>query len=60
MLISHTLKRSAGIGPVESGLENRIEDLADAFMVILTATGFLEYENEAFEQQPRQGSALFH
>lgn len=45
MLVSHTLKRSAGIGPVESGLEESIGDLADAFVVIITATGFLDVSN---------------
>jgi nuclear pore complex protein Nup205 len=42
MLVTHTLKRSAGIGAVDGLLEERIEDLADAFMVIITATGFLD------------------
>jgi nuclear pore complex protein Nup205 len=41
-LVTHTLKRSAGIGPVEGGLRERIEDLGDAFVMMITATGFLE------------------
>lgn len=43
MLVTHTLKRSAGIG-AEGGdvLEERVGDLADALMVIIAATGFLE------------------
>ena len=44
MLVTHTLKRSAGIGN-ESGneaLEESIEELADGLMVIIAATGFLE------------------
>jgi nuclear pore complex protein Nup205 len=61
MLITHTLKRSAGIGASAGGglqggraqdghrsvvigkeLDERIEELAEAFMVLITATGFLE------------------
>ena len=42
MLVSHTLKRSAGIGHMDGGLEERIEDLAEAFVVVIMATGFLE------------------
>jgi nuclear pore complex protein Nup205 len=41
MLVSHTLKRSAGIGSDE-GLEGSIEEVADGLMVIIAATGFLE------------------
>ena len=44
MLITHTLKRSAGIGsgPADKGLEERISDLADGLVVVIAATGFLE------------------
>ena len=42
MLVAHVLKRSAGIGSVDLALEENIEELADAFMVVITATGFLE------------------
>jgi hypothetical protein len=44
MLVAHTLKRSAGIGTgVEDvALEEKVEDLADALVVIIAATGFLE------------------
>jgi nuclear pore complex protein Nup205 len=45
-LVSHTLKRSAGIGPVgapgQGPLDDKIADLADAFMILIVATGFLE------------------
>jgi len=41
-LVTHTLKRSAGIGPVEEGLTERIGELSDAFIVMITATGYLE------------------
>jgi nuclear pore complex protein Nup205 len=56
-LVVHVLKRSVGIGgkgptsvagasgaggEVQMGLEDRIEELAEAFMVLITATGFLE------------------
>lgn len=42
MLVTHILKRSAGIGSMAPALENKIGDLAEAFMVLITATGFLE------------------
>lgn len=45
MLIVHVLKKSAGIGHGVKGsqqLEENVEDLAEAFMVLITATGFLE------------------
>jgi nuclear pore complex protein Nup205 len=46
MLVLHVLKRSAGIGAgsgkMEAVLEEKIQDLAEAFMVLITATGFLE------------------
>lgn len=38
----HVLKRSAGIGSMEGELEERVEELAEALMVLVTATGFLE------------------
>lgn len=44
MLVTHTLKRSAGIGSgaADEKLEEKIEELAESLMVIITATGFLE------------------
>lgn len=44
MLVTHTLKRSAGIGGAAPGetLEERVEELADALVVVIAATGFLE------------------
>lgn len=45
MLIVHVLKKSAGIGSGVKGsqqLEENVEDLAEAFMILITATGFLE------------------
>ena len=51
MLVSHTLKRSAGIGSGEDKeLREKMEDLADGLTVIIAATGFLEV---------RQNSVLF-
>ena len=82
LLVSHTLKRSAGIGTVgnrgavgsdsvigaglratagEDGgkveemharLEERIEELAEAFMVLITAAGFLEVSFFSFLPLP--------
>ena len=45
MLVSHTLKRSAGIGVGEyggKGLADKVEALAEGFMVVIAATEFLE------------------
>lgn len=44
MLVTHTLKRSAGIGAGEKDdvLEERVEELADALIIVIAATGFLE------------------
>lgn len=44
MLVTHTLKRSAGIGSgaVDTALEDSVNGLADALMVVIAATGFLE------------------
>lgn len=49
MLIVHIFKKSAGIGHgVEASqqLEENVEDLAEAFMVLITATGFLEVSSD--------------
>lgn len=46
MLVMHVLKRSAGIGAgggkTDALLSERVDELAEAFMVVITATGFLE------------------
>jgi nuclear pore complex protein Nup205 len=46
MLVTHVLKRSAGIGAgagrTAPTLTTLIDDLAEAFMIMITATGFLE------------------
>ncbi|KAG6013535.1 hypothetical protein E4U43_007237, partial [Claviceps pusilla] len=54
MLVTHTLKRSAGIGGGGTGtgtsnptLDEKVGDLADALMVVIAATGFLDYEADA-------------
>ncbi|KAK1831758.1 nucleoporin Nup186/Nup192/Nup205 [Podospora conica] len=42
-------------------LEERIEELAEAFMLLITATSFLEFENEQIPvDKPRVGTMLFH
>lgn len=57
-LVVHVLKRSVGIGgrgassatgdeKVQAELEDRIEELAEAFMVLITATDFLEVSKHA-------------
>lgn len=67
MLVMHVLKRSAGIGTgvgrMDAALEERIQDLAEAFMVIIMATGFVEYESEvsaAPAEQRNRTPILFH
>ncbi|RYP41467.1 hypothetical protein DL767_000972 [Monosporascus sp. MG133] len=64
MLVMHVLKRSAGIGgggaKMDKGLLDRINELAEAFMVIITATGFLEFENETLTEDKGPAPILFH
>ncbi|GAP86460.1 putative nuclear pore complex subunit [Rosellinia necatrix] len=64
ILVTHVLKRSAGIGsgagkmgPV---LAERIDDLAEAFMIMITATGFLEFDNQTLTEDPKSTPMLFH
>jgi nuclear pore complex protein Nup205 len=67
MLVVHVLKRNAGIGgqPGSLELEESVEELAEALMVLITATGFLEFEEEmavtsGAGSQMRAAPALFH
>ncbi|PHH59733.1 hypothetical protein CDD81_2627 [Ophiocordyceps australis] len=63
MLVTHTLKRSAGIGHVETNgmaLEEHIGELADAFMVIIIATGFVKYEVDEVAELTKSSRVLFH
>ncbi|SPO02941.1 related to nucleoporin [Cephalotrichum gorgonifer] len=60
MLVAHTLKRSAGIGHVDDGLSESVAELADSFIVMITATGFLEFENEVLPEPKRGPEVMFH
>lgn len=62
MLVMHVLKRSAGIGAATSQLlDEMVEELAEAFMVLMVATDFLEFEAEAPAQpQKNPTRVLFH
>ncbi|PNP49771.1 hypothetical protein THARTR1_09539 [Trichoderma harzianum] len=62
MLVSHALKRSAGIGTgnEDHRLEERIEELADALVVVIAATSFLEFENDILPEPKQLDHALFH
>ncbi|TLS28723.1 hypothetical protein PpBr36_00589 [Pyricularia pennisetigena] len=63
MLVMHVLKRSAGIAAVDQKLEELVVGLADSFMVLITATEFLEFEDTQGpgpQQQKRNGPVLFH
>ncbi|RYC64479.1 hypothetical protein CHU98_g1695 [Xylaria longipes] len=64
MLVTHVLKRSAGIGAgtgkMDPVLAERISDLAEAFMMMITATNFLEFENQTVTEDPKLTPMLFH
>ncbi|KAJ8123259.1 hypothetical protein ONZ43_g745 [Nemania bipapillata] len=64
MLVTHVLKRSAGIGAgvgsTAPTLTNLIGDLAEAFMIMITATGFLEFDNRALTEDTKAAPMLFH
>ncbi|KAI0382872.1 nucleoporin Nup186/Nup192/Nup205 [Hypomontagnella monticulosa] len=64
MLVMHVLKRSAGIGAgsarTDALLSERVNDLAEAFMVVITATGFLEFEGESLDEERKSAPILFH
>ncbi|KAI2462908.1 nucleoporin Nup186/Nup192/Nup205 [Annulohypoxylon bovei var. microspora] len=64
MLVMHVLKRSAGIGAgagkTDALLSERVSDLAEAFMVVITATGFLEFEGGNLHEDKRPAPVLFH
>ncbi|KAH6605139.1 nuclear pore complex subunit [Trichoderma cornu-damae] len=62
MLVSHALKRSAGIGTgnEDRRLEERIEELADALVVVIAATSFLEFENDILPEPKQHDHVLFH
>ncbi|KAI1504165.1 nucleoporin Nup186/Nup192/Nup205 [Biscogniauxia marginata] len=64
MLVMHVLKRSAGIGAgtgkLDLELTERISELAEAFMVIITASDFLEFESDTLNEEHRPKPALFH
>ncbi|KAI1116020.1 nucleoporin Nup186/Nup192/Nup205 [Nemania sp. NC0429] len=63
-LVAHVLKRSAGIGTgtgkIDTVLAGRVDDLAAAFMIMITATGFLEFENQMLTEDPKSAPMLFH
>ncbi|KAK7428952.1 hypothetical protein QQZ08_004569 [Neonectria magnoliae] len=62
MLVTHTLKRSAGIGngTTDDILDQRVEELAEGLMVIIAATGFLEFENDVLPEPKQEYMGLFH
>ncbi|KAI8662621.1 hypothetical protein NCS56_01066200 [Fusarium sp. Ph1] len=62
MLVTHSLKRSAGIGSgnADDGLDSKIEELAEGLMVIIAATRFLEFENEVIPEPKQPTHGLFH
>ncbi|KAI1104217.1 nucleoporin Nup186/Nup192/Nup205 [Jackrogersella minutella] len=64
MLVMHVLKRSAGIGAgggkTDPTLSERVGELAEAFMVVITATGFLEFEGGNLHEDSRPVAMVFH
>ncbi|KAK6866073.1 hypothetical protein PG995_002601 [Apiospora arundinis] len=64
MLVTHVLKRSQGIGAsgskTDAQLEDKIEELAEAFMVLMLRTGFIDYEEGASQTQHKPSSVIFH
>ncbi|KAI0456135.1 nucleoporin Nup186/Nup192/Nup205 [Xylaria acuta] len=64
MLVTHVLKRSAGVGAgagqMDPVLAGHIGDLAEAFMMMITATNFLEFENQTVTEDPKSTPMLFH
>ncbi|KAI1417662.1 nucleoporin Nup186/Nup192/Nup205 [Hypoxylon sp. FL1857] len=64
MLVMHVLKRSAGIGAgggkADELLSERVSELAEAFMVLITATGFIEFEGGDLDEEKRPAPILFH
>ncbi|KAI1822340.1 nucleoporin Nup186/Nup192/Nup205 [Xylaria intraflava] len=64
MLVMHVLKLSAGIGAgagnMDPTLSQRVRDLAEAIMVMIIATGFLEFENQTLIADPDSAMMSFH
>ncbi|KAK0646661.1 nucleoporin Nup186/Nup192/Nup205 [Cercophora newfieldiana] len=58
---SGSFAAGAGSDEAQAKLEERIEELAEAFMLLITATGFLEFENnQTPAENPRTAAPLFH
>ncbi|KAK3340657.1 nucleoporin Nup186/Nup192/Nup205 [Neurospora tetraspora] len=49
-----------GISRVQLELEERVDELAEAFMLLIDATGFLEFEEEQMPAEKPKGGLLFH
>ncbi|KAK3391860.1 nucleoporin Nup186/Nup192/Nup205 [Sordaria brevicollis] len=45
---------------VQLELEERVDELAEAFMLLINATGFLEFEEEQMPAEKPRGDLLFH
>lgn len=53
--------RADVVGAAQAKLEERIEELAEAFMLLISATGFLELETDQTpSERPRAAATLFH
>lgn len=59
MLVMHVLKRSAGIAAVDQKLEALVVGLADSFMVLITATEFLEVSQKERKEKKKKLAVKF-
>ncbi|KAE8442005.1 hypothetical protein EG329_003941 [Mollisiaceae sp. DMI_Dod_QoI] len=54
------LKKSAGLGGANNKPDQSIQDLADIFMLLMSVTGFVEFEDQSNQQkQASKGFAVF-
>jgi nuclear pore complex protein Nup205 len=45
------LKKSAGLGNTSGMSQQSIDDLADSFMLLISTSGFLDFEEQAHEKK---------
>ncbi|KXJ94256.1 nucleoporin Nup186/Nup192/Nup205 [Microdochium bolleyi] len=65
MLVMHVLKRSVGIGAggtsqMERKLGQRVDELAEALLLIISATEFLEFEAGSLTESKQGAMPVFH
>ncbi|KAK4143669.1 nucleoporin Nup186/Nup192/Nup205 [Dichotomopilus funicola] len=61
LLTSRSGRNTAADVEAQAALEERVEELAEAFMLLIAATGFLEFESgQVPAEKPRVNTTLFH